>query len=79
MKIHKSLKNILSFNFFLVAVLPLLAVGLRTLKFLTVSLTTEIQGQNFSIAKAVSPPSHLSSSGRNVAGGNYHFYGKTQN
>ena len=78
MKIHSSLKNILSFNFFLVAVL-LLAVELLTLKFLTVSLTTEIQGQNFSIAKAVSPPSHLSSTGRNVAGGNYHFYGKTQN
>ena len=53
MKIHSSLKNILSFNFVLVAVLPLLVVGLLTLKFLTVNLSAEIQAKNDAIAKSL--------------------------
>ena len=53
MKIHPSLKNMLTFNFVLMAALPILIVGFITLKILTQNLTEGITRKNFLLAKSL--------------------------
>lgn len=53
MKIYPSLKNILTFNFVLIAVLPILVVGFITLKILTKNLTEEITHKNYVLSKSL--------------------------
>jgi PAS domain S-box-containing protein len=48
-----NLKNILTFNFIIVAALPVLVVGFITLKILTHNLTQEITEKNFLLAKTL--------------------------
>ena len=53
MKFSTSLKNILTFNFILVAILPLLIVGITTLYLMTTSMRQEISDKNFLLAKSL--------------------------
>ena len=53
MKFSNSLKNILTFNFILVAILPLLIVGITTLYLMTTSMRQEISDKNFLLAKSL--------------------------
>ena len=54
MKIFSSLKNILTFNFLLIAALPIIIVGFITLRILTQNLTEGITQKNFLLAKSLS-------------------------
>ncbi len=53
MRISRSLKSILTFNFVVAATLPILAIGLISLNILTVSMEKEITGRNFFLAKSL--------------------------
>ncbi len=53
MKIRPRLKSALTFNFLLVAILPLLVIGLITLHLLTKSVEREITNKNFLLAKSL--------------------------
>jgi signal transduction histidine kinase/ActR/RegA family two-component response regulator len=53
MKVYSSLRNILTFNFVLVATLPILVVGLIALHILTTSMEQEIADKNFLLAKSL--------------------------
>ncbi|MEA3360239.1 MAG: hypothetical protein U9R17_12670, partial [Thermodesulfobacteriota bacterium] len=53
MKIRSTLKSALTFNFLLVAVLPILVIGFVTLQVLTKQMTQEIANKNFVLAKSL--------------------------
>lgn len=54
MKIRLSLRNILTLNFLVAALLPLFAVGIISLHFISNSLEKEIANRNFLLAQALS-------------------------
>ncbi len=54
MKIRLSLKNILTLNFLVAALLPLFAVGIISLHFFSNTLEEEITNRHFLLAKAIS-------------------------
>ncbi len=54
LKFRKSLKNVLTLNFILVAVIPILVIGLASLSLLTQNLSSEIRTKNLSLAKSLS-------------------------
>lgn len=54
MKLQKSLKNVLTINFILIAVLPILIVGIVSHSLLTQSLSKAITAKNLSLAQSLS-------------------------
>ncbi|MGK5095391.1 PAS domain S-box protein [Deltaproteobacteria bacterium TL4] len=53
MKIHTKLSNVLTFNFVLVATLPILIIGIVTLESLSLSLEKEINAKHYLLAKSL--------------------------